>query len=800
MKRRARIPQCLFSLVVIVWTPCALAQSFPSALLDQWTWRSPLPTGNQLNGVCFGNTLFVACGEVGTVLTSLDATNWALMPSGTTDNLTAASFGSGLFICVSDQGSILTSADGTNWSRIPPVAATGLTSIVYGNGQFVAVGAAGTVVASADGTNWTAHSSGTAQTLNSITYAQGLFVAVGTTGAILTSPDAVTWTWRNAEPVDLSTFSAVAYGDGRFITLPLYEDGGEQTSLDGTNWTDWPSNPLPGYGTSIAGSTNGLLFAVGGAGFYGSVMLSTNGTDWVNESWLPEILQVLNGVCYADGHFVAVGNAGTIMVSVDGSNWTQKGADVPVLFGANISELTAVTWGKNQFVASRSRSMQVGNIGSPGALLLSSDGITWTNVLLGSTPGLHGVCYGDSEFVAVGENSTVMTSSNGLGWTSIAPGISGVTFYGASYANNVFVVLGQNGSLLTSVDASTWINRTPAGVGGNLLSSAYGNGIYVVVGNNGAGFATILISPDAANWTNSTPANSYFPLSGVAFGNGLFVAVGVTNGTGGVLVSKDGVGWTQVLSQGQPLLSVIYAEGLFLAVGQSGAILSSPDGQSWTRHTLVTSDPLNGIVEGNKQFIIVGGHDTILQSQPVAPLLPVRQDRIIFGQTELVVTNTAVVSDVYTLSYQLIAAPVGATIDNNGVMMWTPDVTQEPSTNVFTTVVADDGVPPQSATNSFVVIALPANQPPVLTVLPDTVTILDGQAFTLQVSATGAAPLVFILAPGAPSGAALSNSGLFYWTPEESQASTTNPELLTYPPRKCPLFASWSLPDCVMQA
>lgn len=470
------------------------------------------------------------------MLTSLDATNWALMPSGTTDNLTAASFGSGQFICVSDQGSILTSADGTNWSRIPPVAATGLTSIAYGNGQFVAVGAAGTVVASADGTNWTPHSSGTAQTLNSITYGQGLFVAVGTTGAILTSPDAVTWTWRNAEPVDLSTFSAVAYGDGQFITLPLYEDGGEQTSLDGTHWTDWPSNPLPGYGTSIAGSTNGLLVAVGGAGFYGSVMLSTNGTDWVNESWLAEILQVLNGVCYADGHFVAVGNAGTIMVSVDGSNWTHKGADVPVLFGTNISELTAVTWGNNQFVASRSRLMQVGEVGSPGALLLSSDGITWTNVLSGSTPGLHSVCYGDGEFVAVGENSTVMTSSDGLGWTPIAPGISGVTFYGASYANNVFVVLGQNGSLLTSVDASTWINRTPAGVGGNLLSSAYGNGIYVAVGNNGAGFATILISSDGANWTNSTAANSYFPLSSVAFGNGLFVAVGVTNGTGGVLV------------------------------------------------------------------------------------------------------------------------------------------------------------------------------------------------------------------------------------------------------------------------
>lgn len=769
MKRCAKISQLLFCLAVTVWASRASAQTFQSGFLDNWTWRNPLPTANQLNGVCFGNSLFVACGEVGTVLTSLDATNWVLVPTGTTERLTAISFGKGLFICVSDHGSILTSADGTNWSQIPQVAATGLSSIAYGNRQFVAVGSPGTVMSSADGTNWTLQSSGRGQALNSITYAQGLFAAVGVNGGILTSPDAVTWTSRNAEPVDFTDFLAVGYGDGKFIALAPYAAGASQTSLDGTTWIDTPFNP--GFGNAITCATNGLFIAVGAQGFFGSVMLSTNGTDWVNEGWLSEILQVLNGVCYAEGHFVAVGNAGTILVSVDGSNWTQQGADVHVLFGTNISELTAVTWGNKQFLASRSRSFQVGNIGSPGALLRSSDGITWSNVLSGSTPGLHSVCYGGGNFVTTGENGTLMTSSNGLGWTSITSGMS-VTFYDASYANNVFVVVGQNGTVLTSTDTTTWINRTPAGVVGDLASVTYGNGIYLAVGNNGAGFATILASSDGTNWNNSIPANSFFPLSGVTFGNGLFVAVGITNGAGGILVSKDGAGWSQVLSQGQPLLSIIYAEGLFLAVGQWGTILSSPDGQSWTGHTVVTADPLNGIVEGNKQFIVVGGHDTILQGQPVAPVLPVQPDRIILGQTGLVVTNKALASDVYKLSYQLIAAPSGATIDNNGVIRWTPDVTQEPSTNVFTTVVTDNAVPPRSATNGFVVIAL-SYQPPVLTV-PDTVTILDNQSFTLQVSANGAAPLIFTLGPGAPSGAALSQSGLFSWTPDESQAPSTN--------------------------
>src|SRR5437763_5481011 len=40
--------------------------------LDTWAWRNPLPTGNHLNGVAYRNGLFVAVGDVGTILTSAD--------------------------------------------------------------------------------------------------------------------------------------------------------------------------------------------------------------------------------------------------------------------------------------------------------------------------------------------------------------------------------------------------------------------------------------------------------------------------------------------------------------------------------------------------------------------------------------------------------------------------------------------------------------------------------------------------------------------------------------------------------
>ncbi|HUC86484.1 MAG TPA: hypothetical protein VL970_14915, partial [Candidatus Acidoferrales bacterium] len=44
------------------------------------------------------------------------------------------------------------------------------------------------------------------------------------------------------------------------------------------------------------------------------------------------------------------------------------------------------------------------------------------------------------------------------------------------------------------------------------------------------------------------------------------------------------------------------------------------------------------------------------------------------------------------------------TIDSGGVISWTPTLAQEGLTNLITTTVTDNGVPPKSAVNSFSVI------------------------------------------------------------------------------------------------
>ncbi len=95
------------------------------------------------------------------------------------------------------------------------------------------------------------------------------------------------------------------------------------------------------------------------------------------------------------------------------------------------------------------------------------------------------------------------------------------------------------------------------------------------------------------------------------------------------------------------------------------------------------------------------------------PVLPVQAGRVMNPLNPLVVTNTATDADVpaQTLSYSLTSTVTGtnAPVINptNGVITWTPDVTQAGTSNTITTVVTDNGVPPLSATNVFVVVVNP---------------------------------------------------------------------------------------------
>ena len=124
-----------------------------------------------------------------------------------------------------------------------------------------------------------------------------------------------------------------------------------------------------------------------------------------------------------------------------------------------------------------------------------------------------------------------------------------------------------------------------------------------------------------------------------------------------------------------------------------------------------------------------------------APVLPIQTNLTIVGLATLVLTNTATDSDLPANSfvYTLLNAPTNAVIDTNGIITWTPQPNQVPSTNVFMTAVMDHNPwaadeQNLSATNSFTVVAAAAtHNGPALPVQPDRTI---GESATLVVTNT----------------------------------------------------------------
>jgi len=167
---------------------------------------------------------------------------------------------------------------------------------------------------------------------------------------------------------------------------------------------------------------------------------------------------------------------------------------------------------------------------------------------------------------------------------------------------------------------------------------------------------------------------------------------------------------------------------------------------------------------------------TVLSQPSNGLVLPLQSNQTVTELATLVVTNTATDSATpsATLSYQLVNPPAGVAIDTNGIITWTPTAAQALSTNILTTIVTDNGSPPLSATNSFVVVVDDLNSAPVLP--PQTNLPLVGLA-SLVVTNTATDTNLYVVisyALSGPTNAAIDTNGIIRWTPVAAQVPSTN--------------------------
>ena len=127
---------------------------------------------------------------------------------------------------------------------------------------------------------------------------------------------------------------------------------------------------------------------------------------------------------------------------------------------------------------------------------------------------------------------------------------------------------------------------------------------------------------EGLDWLNPLPqGNNLNDVTFKSFLGDMFVAVG---NQGTIVTSPDGINWTiRDSGTNHHLWSVTYSmppdpdECMFVAVGSNGTIVTSRDGITWTKRESGTTQGLYGITYGGYSYIAVGGYagqSTILTS------------------------------------------------------------------------------------------------------------------------------------------------------------------------------------------
>jgi hypothetical protein len=291
--------------------------------------------------------------------------------------------------------------------------------------------------------------------------------------------------------------------------------------------------------------------------------------------------------------------AGALVHAQTNWNWANPSPQGNTLLGA--------TSHVGQFVA----------VGQNGTILTSADGSDWGIRTSNTTRTLASVAWHDSQFVAAGEDGTVLTSADGVAWTKRSAGTN--AFLNSLAGSGAgLVAVGDGGAILTSIDAVTWTARNSTTTD-NLHAVAWNGSLFVAVGGSPDDFtsASVLTSPDGITWTPRDPKSARC-LFALAWNGAQWMAVGAS---GAQLTSADGLTW-KLGSTG----SGVAERGLgwngtvFIAVGQFGTILTSVDGAMWADRSSVAvtgGNDLFSVAGEGSQSVAVGAKGTLLGSTAI---------------------------------------------------------------------------------------------------------------------------------------------------------------------------------------
>jgi len=240
---------------------------------------SSFGTANNMRGIAYSGSVYVAVGFGGTIFTSTTGTDsWTARTSGTALDLYNVIWDGTRFLVVGASGVMLNSTDGITWSNIT-VGSTQFNRICKNNSTlYVAVGQGGgtyyTTGNPTVGANWTIAASGIATDsyAGCVSRNDTIWIS-GASGIVKSSSNGSAWATR----ADIGTqmLNMLIYDGTRFVA-----SGAGGTVLTSTNGrTDWAQSTTGTTKSLRVFAGNSRVFAVGDSGV--SLESSDNGVTWV---------------------------------------------------------------------------------------------------------------------------------------------------------------------------------------------------------------------------------------------------------------------------------------------------------------------------------------------------------------------------------------------------------------------------------------------------------------------------------------------------------------------------------------
>jgi hypothetical protein len=310
---------------------------------------------------------------------------------------------------------------------------------------------------------------------------------------------------------------------------------------------------------------------------------------WIWRNPMPTGNTLLD-VKWTGTQLIAVGYAGAILTSTDGITWAAKNSNTS-------GHLNSVIWTGKMYVA----------IGR-GTIVSSPDGITWTerSTLEMKFEALNSVAWTGEKFVLVGPIGKVYISEDGSDWKSHP--IDGMgAMNSVTWSGTKLVAVGTYGEIRTSVDGSEWKKETSPD-NENLSTVGWFESRFIAVGDDGI----ILTSPDAVAWTMQPTTFASNNLNTIIWTGKEFAVVGGEN-TKVLLTSPDGITWSRRLNF-YSVNSLAWTGTQIVGVGREGTIRTAPTVPTvaWTeRRATLLDDGLESVIHFNSLFAAVGSQAII---------------------------------------------------------------------------------------------------------------------------------------------------------------------------------------------